>query len=200
MTADKLTVEEISNPNFRKMLMHGGVSVKKLEALCDLALRALRRGQPADGETPEVAQLRHDLARHIIIASQEVSARVELERELASARSSTAAPERETVRVYRGGETYKSYQTARFAYHKTGVESFEWRGRRYRYLHSDFDDSGDFDTLLTGAPTDSTTKTICENCGGVGYIPCNDYVDGYAIPSGEPCPDCNRRNDGDKRP
>lgn len=56
---------------------------------------------------------------------------------------------RETLKVYKSAPNYRDYLTARF---KDRLDvSFEWNGKRYRYLHTDFDDTGDFDVLLAAA-------------------------------------------------
>lgn len=56
---------------------------------------------------------------------------------------------RETLKVYKSAPNYRDYLTARFR-DRLDV-SFEWNGKRYRYLHTDFDDTGDFDVLLAAA-------------------------------------------------
>ena len=60
--------------------------------------------------------------------------------------------EREELRVYkRDADEYQDYLNARFPISGITGYSFEWKGRRWQYKYSDFDDSGEFDLLLGGA-------------------------------------------------
>lgn len=79
----------------------------------------------------------------------------------------TNQQERKTHRVYLSGpnglstDERRDYLAARF--NNPLATSFEWNGHRYRYLHTDFDETGDFDVLL------------CANTGSGITVP-NNYT------------------------
>jgi hypothetical protein len=60
---------------------------------------------------------------------------------------------RPTRRVYKKSGEYQEYLRCRFSGSDSAINiSFPWDGHRWQYQHTDFDDTGDFDILLSAAP------------------------------------------------